>query len=362
MGRRGPNSVILQFVAFDAYLIQLYHAPMTASPTISVEPIRLLSRGDVERVLDLSSCIDAVEVGLRAAAHDRARSAILGLHARDGGLHGKAAYLEDDAEAWFVAKLNSNFPQNPSRHGLPTIQGVLALFDGRCGRLVALMDSAAITVLRTAAATGVAARHFARPTASSVTIIGCGVQAFTQVRAAALVRPIRRVVAIDAVPAAADRLATRVRAELGIDASARAGTRDAPHETDIIITCTSSRVPFLGLRDVRPGTFIAAVGADNEDKSEIEPELMADSEVVVDSLAQASTIGDLHHAIAAGALTVDQVRGELGTLLSTASPGAYDPRRIVIFDSTGVAVEDVAAAVVAFRRATEAGLGLQVVL
>jgi ornithine cyclodeaminase/alanine dehydrogenase-like protein (mu-crystallin family) len=195
-----------------------------------------------------------------------------------------------------------------------------------------------------------------------VTIVGCGVQAFAQVRAVALVRPIRRVVAVDALPAAADRLATRLRAELEIDASARGVSGDAPFATDIIITCTSSRVPFLGLRDVLPGTFIAAVGADNEEKSEIQPELMAAGDVVVDSLAQASTIGDLHHAMAAGALTVDQVRGELGALVSSPSRLGADGRRTVIFDSTGVAVEDVAAAVVAYRRATEGGLGLPVFL
>jgi len=339
---------------------------MTAPSIARAEPVRILSRADVEQVLDLSSCIDAVETALRAGARGRARSGILGVHARDGGLHAKAAYVEDEGDAnspsWFVAKLNSNFPRNPSQYGLPTIQGVLALFDGRCGRLVALMDSSALTVIRTAAATGVAARHLAPADASSVTIIGCGAQAFVQMQAVALVRPIRRVLTIDAVLAAADRLATRVRTELGIDATARAASHGR-HDTDIIVTCTSSRTPVLGVLDVRPGTFIAAVGADNEDKSEIEPELMASSDVVVDSLAQASTIGDLHHAIAAGLMTADEIRGELGTLLEGAPHNPRpNPRRTVIFDSTGVAVEDVASAVLAFRRATVANLGLMVTL
>ena len=330
------------------------------------EPVRLLSRNDIERVLDLSSCIDAVEAALRAAANGRAHSAILGLHAREGGLHGKAAYLEEDGDpstaSWFVAKLNSNFPENPRRRGLPTIQGVLALFDAECGRLVSLMDSSALTVIRTAAATGVAARHLAPTGASSVTIIGCGAQAFSQVHAVSLVRPIRRVVTVDALPAAADRLATRIRTELGIDAAARTGSRDAPHETDVIVTCTTSRTPILGLRDVLSGAFIAAVGADNEDKSEIEPELMASADVVVDSLAQASAIGDLHHAIAAGAMTLDKVRGELGAVLVAPPSVTHASRRTVIFDSTGVAVEDVAAAVLAFRRAQEGGVGIQMPL
>ena len=338
---------------------------MPAPHMAQSNPVRVVSRADIERVLDLPSCIDAVEGALRAAANDRARSSILGLHARDGGLHGKAAYLEEDgvnAASWIVAKLNANFPQNPVRHGLPTIQGVVALFDGQCGRLVALMDSSTLTVIRTGAATGVAARLLARPDASSLTIIGCGAQAFAQIRAVASVRPIRRVVAMDAEPAAADRLATRIRGELGIDATARTGPRGVPLETDIVVTCTPSRTPILGPRDILPGTFIAAVGADSESKSEIEPGLMAAAHVVVDSLAQASTIGDLHHAIAAGVMTPLDVRGELGDLLAGSSGVPYDPHRTVIFDSTGVAVEDVAAAVLVYRRTVQASLGAEIVL
>lgn len=332
--------------------------PVSVIPTSAPQTTRVLTRADVEQVLDLPSCIDAVEDALRAAAQDRARSAILGVHARDGGLHAKAAYLEENSDtSWLVAKLNSNFPQNPRLNALPTIQGVLALFDGRCGRLVALMDSSALTVLRTAAATGVAARLLSSPRASSVTIIGCGAQALAQVRAVACVREIRRVISIDADPSAAESLASRLRGDLGIDAAARAGQRGVPHESDIIITCTSSITPILGTPEVRAGTFVAAVGADNGEKSEIEPDLMRSADVVVDSLEQASAIGDLHHAIDAGAMTRDDVRGELGALLASSSRSAYDPRRVVIFDSTGVAVEDVAAAVLAFRRAGETGIG-----
>ena len=159
--------------------------------------------------------------------------------------------------------------------------------------------------------------------------------------------------------AASDRARlAEVEKDLGIDATARAKSRGARHETDIIITCTPSTTPILGPTDVLPGAFVAAVGADSEGKSEIEPELMGSADVVVDSLAQASTIGDLHHAIAAGVMTCDAVRGELGALLASSSRPEYDPHRVVIFDSTGVAVEDVAAAVLAYRRACESRLGL----
>jgi ornithine cyclodeaminase/alanine dehydrogenase-like protein (mu-crystallin family) len=249
------------------------------------------------------------------------------------------------------------FPAEPASQRLPTIQGVLALFDGRCGRLVALMDSARSPCFaprrRPVSPRGCCRVHVRRPLRSSAAAL----QALAQVRAVACVREIRRVITIDADPSAAESLASRLRGDLGIDAAARAGQRGVPHESDIIITCTSSITPILGTPEVRPGTFVAAVGADNGEKSEIEPDLMRSADVVVDSLEQASAIGDLHHAIDAGAMTRDDVRGELGALLASSSRSAYDPRRVVIFDSTGVAVEDVAAAVLAFRRAGETGIG-----
>jgi len=147
---------------------------------------------------------------------------------------------------------------------------------------------------------------------------------------------------------------------LGIDVRVAEDLDLAFHASDICVTCTPSRKPILRQGAVGAGTFIAAVGADNESKQELEPALMAASVVVVDMLEQAATIGDLHHAIACGALTPGDVRAELGQIIAGRRPGRQSDDEIVIFDSTGVALEDVAAAAAAYERAVRAGRGLQV--
>ncbi|HEX6053860.1 MAG TPA: hypothetical protein VFZ21_31535, partial [Gemmatimonadaceae bacterium] len=162
----------------------------------------VLTRSDVQSLLDLPACIDAVERAfLRHAEGDVISPAVLGAHAHAGGFHTKTAGLHGSGaadRATFVAKVNSNFPGNPARHGLPTIQGVIALFDAENGELLALLDSMEITSVRTAAATAVAAKHLARADAGVVTVCGCGEQGRSQLRAVACVRSVRRAMAFDA--------------------------------------------------------------------------------------------------------------------------------------------------------------------
>ena len=110
--------------------------------------------------------------------------------------------------------------------------------------------------------------------------------------------------------------------------------------------------------DVAPGTLVAAVGADNPAKQEIAPDLLAASAVVVDSLEQCATIGDLHHALGAGVMKREDVRAELGEVLAGTRPGRRAPDEVVVFDSSGVALGDVAAAAAAYEKALRAGAGL----
>ena len=125
---------------------------------------------------------------------------------------------------------------------------------------------------------------------------------------------------------------------------------------------SSSRRPFLGLAHVAGGAFVAAVGADNPEKSELDPDLMAAAAVVTDVTAQCLVMGDLHHAVAAGAMTADAVRAELAEVLGGRKPGRRDDDEIVVFDSTGTAIQDVASAAVIYERALGAGAGLKLQL
>ena len=169
----------------------------------------LLSADDVRAVLPMRDCIEAVEAGFRLLAEGGVEQGVLGIHTGAGGFHLKAAAVRAP-RSYFVAKLNGNFPDNPSRHGLASIQGVVALCDAENGRLLALMDSGEVTRIRTGAATAVAARYLARPDSAGLTLFGCGRQAESQVEALLEVLPIARVWLTDPVPAAATRLAVQI--------------------------------------------------------------------------------------------------------------------------------------------------------
>jgi ornithine cyclodeaminase/alanine dehydrogenase-like protein (mu-crystallin family) len=322
----------------------------------------VLTRRDVAAVLDLDACIAAVERAFAAYGAGTVRPPLVaGHHVDGGGFHVKAATLGLD-RLYFAVKVNANFPRNRDRLGLPTIQGALALFDATDGRVLALLDSIEITALRTAAATAVAAKWLARRVASVVTVCGCGVQGRVQLRALARVRTLRRVFAWDSEIARAAAFAAEMASVLGVPVLVAPVLREATLESDVVLTCTTATRWFLGRADVRPGTFIAAVGADNEHKQELEPELLAASTVVADVLEQSATIGDLHHALAAGVMARDAVHAELGEVVAGRKAGRRAGDEIIVFDSTGTALQDVAAAAVVYERARAAGAGVHVSL
>ena len=199
-------------------------------------------------------------------------------------------------------------------------------------------------------ASALAAHHLARLDARTLGICGCGEQGRAQLAAMARARPIARAFAWDADAGKAGAFAREMSAALAIEVKAVATLREATLAADIIITATSSQAPFLTRDCVRPGTFIAAIGADNPHKSELHPDLFAGTKVVVDSLEQASVMGDLHHAIDAGRATRASVHAELADLVAGRKPGRVDDVEITIFDSTGLAIQDVASAAVAYLR------------
>ena len=322
----------------------------------------VLTRRDVQAFLGIDECIAAVEAAFRLHAAGRSLPpGVLGVRAREGGFHVKAAGLEL-SRPYFAAKTNGNFPSNPRRHGLPAIQGVIVLCDAENGCPLAVMDSMEVTARRTAAATAVAAKRLARPDASTVAVCGCGSQGREQLRALARVLPLRRAYAFDLDEATARAYAGDLSRELGFEVIATRDHVAAVRGSDVCVTCTPSREPFLLREHVRPGTFVAAVGADSPEKQELDPRLMAEAVVVVDALEQCAAIGDLHHALEAGALTREQVHAELADVITGRKPGRRDEEEITVFDSTGTAIEDVAAAAVVYEGAVAAGAGLAVAL
>lgn len=322
----------------------------------------VLTGAQARRLLDMRSCIDAVESAFRSRdAGGRAYSAVAGVTLEDGKLHAKLATL-DGGSFYAVTKINANVPTNPSRRGLPSIQGVVVLFDAVTGVPLALMDSGVITAMRTAATSAVAARWLAVNNASSLAMIGCGVQARAHVEALLQVRPIRRVQAYDLDPATADSFCAEMQTIHGLDCTALKTAREAADGSEIVVTSTPSRQPILGVGDVAQGTFIAAVGTDSEDKQELTVDLLQTAAVVTDDIDQCAKIGDLHHAVVAGAMTTSAVRASLDQVVSGRRRGRIDDVEIVIFDSTGVAIEDAAAAAIVYEKAQIAGVGTAISL
>jgi alanine dehydrogenase len=317
----------------------------------------LLKRQDVAALLGIEECIAAVERVFRLQGEGRtAPPGVLGVHAQDGGFHIKAGLLELD-RTYFAAKTNANFPQNVKRFGLPLIQGVIVLCDAENGYPLALMDSIEITIQRTGAATAVAAKYLARPDSKVATICGCGNQGRISLRALTKVLPVEKALASDNDTAQAQRFAREMAEELSIDVEAVSDVKQAAGQSDIVITCTPSKQPFLMREFVAPGTFVAAVGADSPEKQELDSTLLVQNKIVVDMLEQCATIGELHHALDAGLVARENVHAELGEVVAGVKAGRTSPEEIIIFDSTGMALQDVVAAAAVYERALNLGRG-----
>lgn len=312
----------------------------------------ILSRSNIAGLMAPADYLEAVKTGFRALFEGAARTpAPWHVKGEGGGFHAKGASLKLD-RLYVALKLNGNFPGNPAGRGLPTIQGAILLCDGETGSPLAIMDSIEVTLRRTAAATALAARHLARPQSATVLVCGCGGQASAQLDALRVLLPLKRVLAWDRERSRAESISDDVVEDV----------HEAARQADVIITCTTATEPFLTADMVRPGTFLAAVGADAPHKSEIHPDLMARALVVADSVNQCAEIGDLHHAIEAGVMTAADVHAELAELVAGIRPGRTDDDQITLFDSTGMGVQDVVSAVYIYRRALTSGAGQTVAL
>jgi alanine dehydrogenase len=317
----------------------------------------LLTRRDVASLLSINNCIVAVEKAFRLYGEGKTSPpGILGVHARDGGFHIKAGVLDLD-RPYFAAKINANFPQNAKRFKLPLIQGVIVLSDAENGYPLAVMDSIEITIQRTSAATAVAAKYLAKTDSEVITICGCGNQGRASLRALSKTFPLKGGFAFDINAQHSQKFARELSEETEIDIRSVQDLSAAVRRSDIVVTCTPSNRFFLKREWLRKGTFIAAVGADNEHKQELDPTILSTNKTVVDTIDQAATIGELHHSLEAGLMTRDEVYSELGEVVAGKRAGRSSEDEIIIFDSTGMALQDVIIAAEVYEKAAGESLG-----
>jgi alanine dehydrogenase len=240
-----------------------------------------------------------------------------------------------------VLKWVTSFPENPTL-GLPTVSGVVLLSDATTGELRGILDAAAVTALRTGAAAVLAAETLARPTVAPAAVVGCGVNGRAVARTF-LARE-RAVLLWDLRP----EQAVQVVEELGEGAEVATDLADAL-AADIVATVTPGREPLLKDGELHAGQHVSLMGADGPGKAEITVEELLRARVVCDEWGQASHNGDLSHAFDAGRLGREDV-AELGPVLLGEEEGRHDEHEITVFDSTGLAVQDLAIARAVYER------------
>ncbi len=320
----------------------------------------LLKRADIADLLGMEECIAGVELAFKLYSEGKAMPPkILGIHAEDGGFHIKAGVL-GLSRPYFVAKINANFPGNPMKNSLPTIQGVIVVCDATNGRLLALLDSIEITIIRTGAATAVAAKYLASPDASVVTICGCGNQGKISLKALMTVRAVTKVYAFDIDQNQVRKLIEEFSHLVQVIPVLSEDLSMALRQSRICITCTPSKQPFIHLKDIMPGTFIAAVGADSEEKQELDTDILASCKIVVDIPEQSASIGEVHHAIDQQKMLLTDIHADIGSVIAGLKSGRETKEEIIVFDSTGMALQDVAAAAIVYEKAVGLGRGVTI--
>ncbi len=260
----------------------------------------------------------------------------------DGEVHVKSAYLK--GSAIFAVKIASGFYGNATR-GLPSGSGLILVFDASTGFPLALLDDHGyLTELRTAAAGALAARLLSPERLTRVAVLGSGVQARFQLRALAGVRRWQTTRAWSPDPEHVRYYCAEMERDLKVPFSAASGPEQAVRGADLLITVTPSREPLLEAEWLTPHATVIAVGSDGPDKRELPTAaLVRANKIVVDRLSQCLELGEVHHAVAEGALDPGAIHAELGEVVAGTRPGR-EGDELIICDLTGVGAQDAAIA------------------
>jgi len=294
---------------------------------------------DIARVLPGLDLMAAIEAGFAAYSRGEATVPPVGeLLFQRGDAHIKYGYIKGDAT--FCVKVATGFYDNPAR-GLSSSNGLLMLFDAATGASVAvLLDEGRLTDLRTAIAGAVAAKYLAPKVVSAIGVIGTGIQAQLQVRHLKGVTACRKLYVYGRRREAVEAYCRTMRDE-EFEVIACATPAIVAARANLIVTTTPADAPLLKASDVKPGTHINCVGADTPEKNEVAADVFAKAALVAaDSRSQCATRGDIHHALASGAIGEDRIV-ELGAIINGDAQGRQNDRDITIADLTGVAVQDI---------------------
>jgi alanine dehydrogenase len=308
----------------------------------------LLSRSDVLSLVSMADAVPAVESAFAAHAEGRAQmppKVYLDLHEFHGDLRAMPAYVDGAAGVKWV----NSHPENPARFGLPSVMGMYILSDPATALPLAVMDATLLTAVRTGAAAAIASKYLAAKSPRTIGFVGCGVQARTLLAA-------HRVVYGHALEVLCADVSMEAAQRFAEESGGRVVTIEEASGCNIVNASTPARAPVVLHAWVRDGAHINAMGADAHGKQELDPAILLDARVVIDDWEQASHSGEINVPLSSGILRRDQIHATLGEIIAGRHPGR-EAARVTVFDSTGLAVQDVALAKVIHAAARERGTG-----
>lgn len=313
----------------------------------------VLSSGDVKSILSMDIVIPAVEEAFKA--HGRREvimppKVYIPLEQYNGDFRAMPSFLMGSAGVKWV----NAHPQNPKRHNLPAVLAILILSDPKTALPLAIMDATQITNFRTGAAGAIASKYLAKKDSSLLGLIGCGVQAQTQLLAISKVFNLKEVLIFDISKNAMDNF-TKNNPDLPIK---KVSLREAC-SADIVCTTTPSREPVVKREWIKRATHINAIGADGPGKQELDPIILKDAKIVLDDFAQGCHSGEVNVPLSKGLLKKEEIYATLGEIVAGIKKGR-EADEITIFDSTGLAIQDIAVARVIYEEAKRRGVGQEI--
>jgi alanine dehydrogenase len=312
-------------------------------------PTLILNKNEVENLIDIREVITSVEAAFKEWTEGKGNMPPkLYLTVKNGDFRAMPASLPGAAGVKWV----SVHTGNPMK-GLPTVMAVLIYNDPDTGYPLAIMDSAVATAFRTAATSAIASKYLAREDSQRLGIVGAGYQAYNHILAHEQLFKFREILVADISPNAIARLIESLP-QLPL----KAHSLDEAVKADIVCTLTPARQPVVLKKWLVPGTHINAVGADREGKEDLEPSILNEALVVVDDIRQASHAGEINVPVARGLYKQEQIYATLGEIITGRKKGRTDKKTITVFDSTGLAIEDIAVARLLYEKAQISGAGL----
>jgi alanine dehydrogenase len=309
----------------------------------------LINQSEIEELLSIKDVLKAVEKAFKLKAQGKTimpAKIYLELPEYQGDFRAMPAYIDGSAGMKWV----SVYPNN-RQYNLPAVMALIILCDPDNSYPLAIMDGTFITSLRTGATGGIAVKYLARRDSSVIGMVGAGRQAETQLLAISEVLPgIKEVKVFDLYEEASRRYAEKLGAKLNIKISP-VKTVAAAAEADIVVTTTPSRKPVVKKQYIRPGTHINAIGADAPGKQELEADLLKSAKIVVDDFEQACHSGEINVPLSKGQLKAEDIHSTLGEVVAGMKKGRENDEEITIFDSTGLAIQDIICAKLVYEKA-----------